>query len=96
MFLLLVANLKQGVIYFIKQACANDILASVYTPPRTARISGLKSWNDHFWLKSGGEKWSRKNYFEIPRAPSELLLPSAEKSAQKGWIGLAEWIGLAG
>ena len=36
-----------------------------------------------------GEKWSRKNYFEIPRAPSELLLPSAEKSAQKGRIGLA-------
>ena len=32
MFLWLVANLKQGVIYFIKQACGNDILASVYTP----------------------------------------------------------------
>ena len=30
MFLWLVANLKQGVIYFIKQACGNDILASVY------------------------------------------------------------------
>ena len=30
-----------------------------------------------------------KIYFEIPRAPSELLLPSAEKSAQKGRIGLA-------
>ena len=30
MFLLLVANLKQVVIYFIKQACGNDILASVY------------------------------------------------------------------
>ena len=29
MFLWLVANLKQGVIYFIKQACGNDILASV-------------------------------------------------------------------
>ena len=56
------------------------------TPLRTARISGL---NDHFWLKYDGEKWSRKNYFEIPRAPSELLLPSAEKSAQKGQIGLA-------
>ena len=36
-----------------------------------------------------GEKWSRKKYFEIPRAFSELLLPSAEKSAQKGRIGLA-------
>ena len=30
MFLWLVANLKQGVIYFINQACGNDILASVY------------------------------------------------------------------
>ena len=30
MFLWLVANLKQGVIYFIKQAFGNDILASVY------------------------------------------------------------------
>ena len=30
MFLWLVANLKQGVIYFIIQACDNDILASVY------------------------------------------------------------------
>ena len=29
-FVWLVANLKQGVIYFIKQACGNDILASVY------------------------------------------------------------------
>ena len=31
MFLWLVANVKQGVIYFIKQACGNDILASVYS-----------------------------------------------------------------
>ena len=30
MFLWLVANLKQGVIYFIKQACGNGKLASVY------------------------------------------------------------------
>ena len=28
-FLWLIANLKQGVIYFIKQACGSDILASV-------------------------------------------------------------------
>ena len=32
MFLWLVANLKQGVIYFIKLACSNDVLASVYLP----------------------------------------------------------------
>ena len=30
MFLWFVANLKQGVIYLVKQACGNDILASVY------------------------------------------------------------------
>ena len=30
MFLWRVASLMQGVIYFIKQACGNDILASVY------------------------------------------------------------------
>jgi hypothetical protein len=40
-------------------------------------------------LKYDGEKWSRKIYFEIPHAPSELLLLSAENSAQKGLIGLA-------
>ena len=44
-------------------------------------IFGLK-----MMVKSGLEKIM---YFEIPRAPSELLLPSAEKSAQKGQIGLA-------
>ena len=43
-------------------------------------IFGLK-----MMVKSGLEK----NYFEIPHAPSELLLPSAEKSTQQGWIGLA-------
>ena len=35
-------------------------------------------------LGNDDEKWSRKKYFEIPRWPSELLLPSAKKSAQKG------------
>ena len=30
MFLWLVANLKQGVIYFIKQVCGNEIMPSVY------------------------------------------------------------------
>jgi hypothetical protein len=25
-----------------------------------------------FWLKNVGEKWSRNNYFEIPRWPSEI------------------------
>ena len=34
-----------------------------------------------FELKSDGKKWSRI-YFEIDRAPSDLLLPSAKKSAQ--------------
>ena len=34
MFLWLVANLKQGVIYFIKQACGNEIMPSVYIPTK--------------------------------------------------------------
>ena len=41
-----------------------------------------------FELKIDGKKWSRI-YFEIDRAPSELLLPSAKISAQNGRIGLA-------
>jgi hypothetical protein len=41
-----------------------------------------------FKLKNDGEKWSTI-YFEIDRAPSELLLPSAKISAQNGRIGLA-------
>ena len=36
-------------------------------------------------MKSGLEFF----YFEIHQAPSEMLLPSAKKSAQKGWLGLA-------
>ena len=28
-------------------------------------------------------------YFEIEQAPSKFLLPSAKKSTQNGWIGLA-------
>ena len=46
------------------------------------KISSLKI--DIFGLKNDDEKWSRKNYFEIPKWPSELLLLSAKKSAQKG------------
>ena len=34
-----------------------------------------------FELQNNGKKWSMI-YFEIDRAPSELLLPSAKKSAQ--------------
>ena len=41
-----------------------------------------------FELKNDGTKWSRI-YFEIDRAPSELLQPSAKISAQNGRIGLA-------
>ena len=44
------------------------------TPPRTPRISGLKSQilEPTFWAKSGGENWSRIFYFEILLAPSEI------------------------
>ena len=41
-----------------------------------------------FELKNDGKKGSRI-HFEIDRAPSELLLPSAKISAQIGRIGLA-------
>ena len=41
-----------------------------------------------FELKNDGKKWSRI-HFEIDRAPSELLLPSAKTSAQNGRIGQA-------
>ena len=36
-----------------------------------------------FWCQTIHKK-SRKKYFEIPQWSSELLLPSAKKSAQKG------------
>ena len=45
-------------------------LCATPTPPRTVRIRGLKHY---------GEKWSRIFDFEILRAPSGLLLPSAKK-----------------
>ena len=48
------------------------------------KILALEMRNDHFGLKNDSEKWCRKIYFEVSRAPSELLLSSAEKSAQKG------------
>ena len=41
-----------------------------------------------FELKNDGKKRSRI-FFEIDRAPSELLLPSAKISTQNGQIGLA-------
>ena len=60
------------------------------TPPRTARISGLKSQVlKPSWVKNDSEKWSRFFFFEIEWALSELLLPIAKKLAQKDWIGLA-------
>ena len=39
-------------------------------PGNTQKIL-TEIWH-HFWLKNDGEKWSRKNYFEIPRWPSEI------------------------
>ena len=64
---------------------------SRYTPERTHSISGLKSQVSKvtFLLKNDGEKWPRLFYFEIQRAPSELLLPSAKKicSIRLNWQG---------
>ena len=43
-----------------------------------------------FLVEQSNQKYqSSIFYFEIHRAPSELLLPIAKKSAQKDWIGLA-------
>ena len=39
-------------------------------PDNTQKIL-TEIWH-HFWLKNDGEKWSRKNYFEIPRWPSKI------------------------
>ena len=52
-------------------------------------ISGLELKVFSYSLKNDGEKWSRKKYFEIPCAPSELLLSSAEKICPEGlnWPG---------
>ena len=62
-------------------------------------IPRLSSFTVGFWCQTIHKKFlrrfdtifglkmmvmSRKNYFKIPRWPSELLLPSAKKSAQKG------------
>ena len=58
----------------------------------TFRIkSGLKSQvlKPTFKKKDDGEKCSRIFYFKILLAPLGLLLPSAKRSVQKGWIGLA-------
>ena len=58
---------------------------SFFTPPRTKnkwnKISGLETniFGLKIMLKSGLDFF----YFEIPPAPSQLLLPSAKKSAQK-------------
>ena len=36
----------------------------------------LKVLKYHFGLKDYGENWSRKKYFEIPRAPSDIVINS--------------------
>ena len=62
------------------------------TPTETQFLSGLKSrvlkltfFDLKMMVKFGLEVF----FFLIHPAPSELLLPSAICSAQKGWIGLA-------
>ena len=39
-------------------------------PANTHKIL-TEIWH-HYWLKNDGENWSRKNYYEIPRWPSEI------------------------
>ena len=62
----------------LSKVCLHTSQDSFY---KWTKISSLEI--NIFELKNDGEKWSRI-YFEIDRAPSELLLPSAKKSAQKG------------
>ena len=80
-------------VYCSKVSCQNNcsIEGSFWqkgqlTSPRTPRIGGLKSQvlKPYFSVKDDGEKWSRFFYFETLLAPSELLPPSAGRSAQKG------------
>ena len=69
--------------------CRPALLGKTYTHHsfnKWTKISSLEIII--FELKNDGKKWSRI-YFEIDRAPSELLLPSAKISAQNGRIGLA-------
>ena len=57
-----------------------------FTLPRTHRISGLKSQvlkPTFFYLKMMVKSGLDFFYFEILLVPSELLLPSTKKSAQK-------------
>ena len=61
MFLWLVANLKQGVIYFIKQACGNDILASVYLVTFQAIVYRQLSCSFHGQLP--GSIWKSSDSF---------------------------------
>jgi hypothetical protein len=42
----------------------------------------------HFWLKNDGEKWSRKNYIEIPRWPSEIPANLPDQFSLSGQIFL--------
>ena len=53
------------------------------------KIKNLKNNKKIFFripCKNDGEKCSRKCYFEILRAPLELLLPSPKKLAKKGGL----------
>ena len=71
-------------VHYMLKTLNNELLRLDITPARTLSISGLKSRlmkltfsSLKMMLKSGLEF-----SFEIDRAPSELLLPSAKKSAQ--------------
>ena len=48
----------------------NSYHCRLLVPGNTRKIP-TEIWH-HFGLKNDGEKWSRKNYFEIPWWPSEI------------------------
>ena len=58
-----------------------------YSKPRRPSCLETNIFKLKMMVKSGLEFF----YFEILIAPSDLLLPSSKKSAQKGWIGLASF-----
>ena len=87
MFLWLIANLKQGVIYFIKQACGNYILASVQDQRldmgQTTHCQLQTSQQCAIWVKRGKRQQQVKGYLKVRSymhygdtlAKTELLYP---------------------
>ena len=77
MFLQLVANLKQGVIYFIKQACGNDKRAGVYE----ASIEAAQ--NFFMYVTIFVTDWAQINHLAKSVLKSSVLKQSLPNSQHK-------------